>query len=71
MHFAVSKDQGKTWSKFYSAGYQDHCPHVARLSNGAIVLTYRAFTDDLTALNQAVPDCAFHMMREKLAKDHI
>ncbi|MDM1048692.1 exo-alpha-sialidase [Sphingobacterium hotanense] len=49
MHFAVSKDQGKTWSKVYSAGYQDHCPHVARLSNSAIVLTYRAFTDDLTA----------------------
>lgn len=49
MHFAVSKDQGRTWSKVYSAFYQGHCPHFTRLSNDAIVLTYRAFTDDLTA----------------------
>jgi len=43
------KTKERLGSKVYCAGYQDRCPHVARLSNGAIVLIYRAFTDDLTA----------------------
>jgi len=46
MHFAISKDNGKSWGDVYSSGFQGHCPHFLRLSNGAIVLTYRAFTDD-------------------------
>lgn len=46
MHFAISKDKGKTWGDVYSSGFQGHCPHFLRLSNGVIVLTYRAFRDD-------------------------
>lgn len=46
MHFSISQDNGKSWGDVYSSGFQGHCPHFLRLSNGAIVLTYRAFKDD-------------------------
>ncbi|MFD1165583.1 sialidase family protein [Sphingobacterium daejeonense] len=46
MHFAISKNDGYSWGKLYSSNFQGHCPHFIRLSNGAIILTYRAFTDD-------------------------
>lgn len=49
MHFAISQDNGKTWGDVYSSGFQGHCPHFTRLESGAIILTYRAFTDDRTA----------------------
>lgn len=46
MHFSVSTDNGKTWSEVQSIGFQGHAPHFLRLSNDAIVMTYRAFRDD-------------------------
>ncbi|WP_313259499.1 sialidase family protein [Sphingobacterium sp.] len=49
MHFSISNNAGQTWENVYSSGFQGHCPHFLRLSNDAIVLTYRAFKDDNTA----------------------
>lgn len=46
MHFAISKDNGKTWSDVKDIGFQGHAPHFLRLSGGAIVMTYRAFRND-------------------------
>lgn len=46
MHFAISKDKGKSWGNVESIGFQGHAPHFTRLSGGAIVMTYRAFRDD-------------------------
>lgn len=46
MHFSISKDGGKTWSPVQDSGFQGHAPHFLRLSNDAIVMTYRAFRDD-------------------------
>ncbi len=46
MHFAISNDEGKTWGPAESIGFQGHAPHFLRLSNDAIVMTYRAFRDD-------------------------
>lgn len=46
MHYAISKDIGKTWSKVNDIGFQGHSPSFTRLKSGAILLTYRAFYDD-------------------------
>lgn len=46
MHFSTSKDGGKTWSEVENSGFQGHAPHFLRLSNDAIVMTYRAFRND-------------------------
>jgi len=46
MHYASSKDFGKTWSKVADIGFQGHCPSFTRLKSGALLLTYRAFFDD-------------------------
>jgi hypothetical protein len=48
MHFALSHDQGLTWSPVKSFGFPGHCPHFTRLSSGAIVLSHRL---PLTALH--------------------
>lgn len=49
LHFSISKDQGQSWGKVVDSRFQGHCPHFIRLKSGAIVLTYRAFTDDSSA----------------------
>ena len=41
MHYAISKDMGKTWSGPESIGFLGHSPHLTRLSSGEILLTYR------------------------------
>jgi len=46
MHFSKSTDGGKTWSPVENIGFQGHAPHFLRLSNDAIVMTYRAFRND-------------------------
>ncbi|CAG5002361.1 hypothetical protein DYBT9275_02875 [Dyadobacter sp. CECT 9275] len=43
MHYAVSKDLGKTWSKAMDIGFKGHSPSFTRLKTGEILLTTRAF----------------------------
>ena len=43
MHYAVSKDLGKTWSKAMDIGFRGHSPSFTRLKTGEILLTTRAF----------------------------
>ncbi|ACT93134.1 sialidase family protein [Dyadobacter fermentans] len=45
MHFAKSKDMGKTWSDVEDIGFRGHSPSFTRLKSGEILLTTRAFTD--------------------------
>jgi sialidase-1 len=46
MHFATSKDYGKTWSSAEDIGFQAHSPSFTRLKSGEILMSYRAFRDD-------------------------
>ncbi|GAA4464548.1 hypothetical protein GCM10023189_43980 [Nibrella saemangeumensis] len=46
MHYATSKDLGKTWSAVSDIGFQGHAPSFTRLKSGAILMSYRAFTDN-------------------------
>jgi sialidase-1 len=46
MHYATSKDMGRTWSRVADIGFQGHSPSFTRLRSGALLLTYRAFFDD-------------------------
>lgn len=41
MHFAISSDEGLTWSAVKDIGFNGHCPHFTRLSGGEIVLCHR------------------------------
>jgi hypothetical protein len=41
MHFATSRDQGRTWSSVKDIGFAGHCPHLTRLSGGEILLAHR------------------------------
>lgn len=41
MHYAISKDLGKSWSNVKSIGFLGHSPHLTRLSTGEILLSYR------------------------------
>ena len=45
MHYATSTDQGVTWSAVKSIGFMGHSPSFTRLRSGAIILTYRGFTN--------------------------
>lgn len=49
MHYAHSKDYGKTWSPAADIGFQGHSPSFTRLKTGEILMSYRAFRDDKTA----------------------
>lgn len=53
MHYAVSGDQGLTWSSVKDIGFPGHCPHFTRLSTGEIVLTHRL---PMTALHVSRDD---------------
>ncbi|MET6996024.1 sialidase family protein [Chitinophaga defluvii] len=46
MHYATSKDLGKTWTTVQDIGFQGHSPSFTRLRSGEILMSYRAFTDD-------------------------
>lgn len=52
LHFSVSADQGRTWSKVKDSGFMGHCPHFTRLSTGEILLTHR------------LPKTALHLSRD-------
>ncbi|MFO1497254.1 MAG: sialidase family protein [Verrucomicrobiota bacterium] len=41
MHFALSADEGVTWSKVEDIGFPGHCPHFTRLSTGELLLSHR------------------------------
>lgn len=41
MHYATSRDFGLTWSPVKDIGFKGHCPHLTRLSTGAIILGHR------------------------------
>lgn len=45
MHFAKSRDLGKTWSNVEDIGFRGHSPSFTRLKTGEILLTTRAFRD--------------------------
>jgi sialidase-1 len=45
MHYATSKDMGKTWSNVQDIGFRGHSPSFTRLKTGEILLTTRAFRD--------------------------
>lgn len=45
MHYATSKDMGKTWSDVQDIGFRGHSPSFTRLKSGEILLTTRAFRD--------------------------
>ena len=45
MHYATSKDMGKTWSDVKDIGFRGHSPSFTRLKTGEILLTTRAFKD--------------------------
>jgi sialidase-1 len=49
MQYATSKDYGKTWTTVKDIGFQGHSPSLTRLHTGEILLSYRAFTNDLDA----------------------
>jgi len=53
MHFATSRDQGRTWSSVQDIGFPGHCPHLTRLSTGEILLTHR------------LPATALHISRDE------
>ena len=41
MHYAFSKDSGKTWGPVKSFGFKGHCPYFLRHSSGVILLGHR------------------------------
>lgn len=41
MHFAISGDNGLSWSSVRDIGFPGHCPHFTRLRGGEILLTHR------------------------------
>ena len=41
MHYAQSKDGGKTWGSVRSFGFKGHCPYFLRHSSGVILLAHR------------------------------
>ncbi len=41
MYYAISDDQGKSWSKAKKAGFSAHAPHSNRLSDNKIILSHR------------------------------
>jgi sialidase-1 len=43
MHYAVSKDLGKSWNKVKDIGFKGHSPSFTRLKTGEILLSIRAF----------------------------
>ncbi|WP_372936668.1 sialidase family protein [Mariniphaga sediminis] len=46
MHYATSKDFGKTWTPVSDIGFVGHAPSFTRLKSGAILLSYRAFCEE-------------------------
>lgn len=44
MHYATSKDLGKTWTPVNDIGFVGHSPSFTRLKTGEILLSYRAFS---------------------------
>ena len=53
LHFATSRDRGRTWSKAHDGGFPGHAPHLYRLSTGPILLTHR------------LPDTSLHVSRDE------
>lgn len=45
MHYATSKDMGKTWSDVQDIGFRGHSPSFTRLKSGEILMTTRAFRE--------------------------
>lgn len=41
MHWAVSEDEGLTWSPVHDIGFKAHAPHLSRLPDGRIVMAHR------------------------------
>jgi sialidase-1 len=41
MHYAFSRDSGKTWGPVQSFGFKGHCPYFLRHSSGVILLAHR------------------------------
>jgi hypothetical protein len=41
MHTSTSADGGLTWTPVQDIGFKGHCPHLTRLSTGAILMTQR------------------------------
>jgi sialidase-1 len=41
MHYAQSKDGGKTWGPVHSFGFKGHCPYFLRHSFSVILLAHR------------------------------
>ena len=52
LHFARSRDGGRTWGRVVDAGFPGHCPHFTRLRSGAIILSHR------------LPSTAMHVSRD-------
>jgi sialidase-1 len=53
MHYATSRDGGRTWSAVKDIGFRGHAPHLYRHSSGVILLTHR------------VPNTALHISRDE------
>jgi sialidase-1 len=53
MHYASSRDLGLTWSPVKDIGFKGHCPHLTRLSTGAIILGHR------------LPQTSIHVSRDE------
>lgn len=52
LHFATSKDKGKSWGPACDSGFKGHAPHFTRLKTGEILLTHR------------LPNTALHVSRD-------
>jgi sialidase-1 len=53
MHYATSRDGGRSWSEAKDIGFRGHAPHLYRLSSGEILLSHR------------VPNTALHFSRDE------
>ncbi len=53
MHYALSADDGKTWSEPHSFGFKGHSPYLLRHSSGVILLGHRV---PATALHWSADD---------------
>lgn len=53
MHYSTSSDLGLTWAPVKDIGFKAHCPHLTRLSTGAILLGHR------------LPQTALHISRDE------